>query len=157
VLIATVQVLADPLHAPLQAEKTYPEAGVAVSVTVVPLVNDWLHPVLPLAVQLIPAGLEVIVPLPPSATCSAKYWTAAAKLAPTLRLEEDKVTVQEAALPEQAPLQPEKVNPLAAAAFSVTVVPLTNVWLHPAELVQLMPAGLEVTLPVPLSVTCSVS
>ena len=155
-LSVTEQVLAEPLHAPLHAEKTYPEAGVAVSVTAVPLVKDWLHPVLPAApLQLIPAGLDVTVPLPPSATCSAKYCTAAAKLAPTFTVDEDSVNVQVVPTPEHAPLQPENVNPLAGAPVSVTVEPLTNVWLHPLE--QLMPDGLELTLPVPLSVTCNVS
>jgi hypothetical protein len=41
-------------------------AGAAVSVTAVPLVKDWLHPVEPL--QLMPDGLEVTVPLPLLAT-----------------------------------------------------------------------------------------
>lgn len=67
---------------------------------------------------------------------------------------EDIVTVQEAAVPEHAPLQPENVNPAPATAFSVTPVPLGNVWLHPVEPPeQLMPDGVELTLPVPLIAT----
>jgi hypothetical protein len=62
--------------------------------------------------------------------------------------------VQEVAVPEHAPLQPENANPVPGTAFSVTRVPSTNVWLHPVEPpVQLMPAGVEPTLPLPLSVT----
>jgi len=61
-------------------------------------------------------------------------------------------------VPEHAPLHPENANPAPGAAFSVTLVPATNVWLHPVEPpVQLMPAGVELTLPVPLIVTCRVS
>jgi hypothetical protein len=66
--------------------------------------------------------------------------------------------VQEVVVPEHAPLHPENANPVPGAAFSVTLVPAANVWLHPVEPpVQLMPAGVELTLPVPLSATCRVS
>ena len=59
-VIVTVQVPV-PLHPPpLQPVKVEPPEGVAVSVTLVPLVKLALH-VLP---QLIPAGLLVTVPLP---------------------------------------------------------------------------------------------
>lgn len=61
------------------------------------------------------------------------------------------VTVQ-ALLPEHAPPQPLKVEPLAGRAVSVTAVP-------PAKLAEqvlpqlLMPAGLELTVPLPLTLT----
>jgi hypothetical protein len=55
----TVQVPV-PVQAPLQRVKAEPEAGVAVSVTPVPLGTLALQ-VLP---QAIPFGLEVTVPLP---------------------------------------------------------------------------------------------
>ncbi len=77
--------------------------------------------------QLMPAGLEVTVPLPLVAACSTKYCTVAAKLAPTLTVDELSVSVQVALLPEHAPLQPEKAYPLAGVAVSVTDVPLTKV------------------------------
>ena len=56
-----------PLHAPDQPANVSPLAGVAVSVTLVPLLNDALQ--LPLALpavieQLIPPTLELTVPLP---------------------------------------------------------------------------------------------
>ena len=50
-------------------------------------------------------------------------------------------------VPVHAPLQPAKTDPWAAAAVSVTVVPVLKFALQP--LVQLMPAGLLVTVPLP--------
>ncbi|MBK7001894.1 MAG: hypothetical protein IPH35_18575 [Rhodoferax sp.] len=58
-VILTVQVPV-PLHAPPQPAKLLPAAGVAASVTLVPLANAALH-VLP---QLMPAGALVTVPVP---------------------------------------------------------------------------------------------
>jgi hypothetical protein len=58
--------------------------------------------------------------------------------------------------PEQPlPLQPEKVEPVAALAVSVTELPFAN----PAEQVapQLIPAGLDVTVPVPFPAFVTVS
>ena len=49
-----------PLHTPVQPVKVLPEAGVAVSVTLVPLASLALH----VAPQLMPAGLLLIVPEP---------------------------------------------------------------------------------------------
>ena len=49
---------------PLQLEKVYPEAGVAVRVTAVALEKLLVQ----VAPQLIPAGLLVTVPLPTTAT-----------------------------------------------------------------------------------------
>jgi hypothetical protein len=154
-LIVTVQVVAVPEQAPLQPENALPVAGAAVSVTRVPLANGWLHPLEP--EQLIPAGLEVTVPLPATVTCSESFCTAGAKVAPTVSVGALIVTVQVVAVPEQAPLQPENASPVAGAAVSVTRVPLANVWLHPLEPEQLIPAGLEVTVPLPATVTCSES
>lgn len=56
----TLQVRAVPLHAPLQPEKVQPLAGVAVSVTVVPLLNGLVQ-VLP---QLMALGDDTTEPLP---------------------------------------------------------------------------------------------
>jgi hypothetical protein len=53
-----------PLHAPLKPEKSYPEAGVAVRVTLEPLSK----PAVQVEGQLIPAGLLVIVPDPETVT-----------------------------------------------------------------------------------------
>jgi hypothetical protein len=53
------------------------------------------------------------------------------------------------------PLQPANVEPLPAAALSVTDVPVVKFCVHDA--VQLMPAGELDTLPVPLPVMFTVS
>jgi hypothetical protein len=75
-------------------------------------------------------------------------------------LAADIVTVQLLDVPEQAPLQPLNVEPLAGVALRVTAVPLAKL----AEQVvpQLIPVGWLVTAPVPVpdfvtdSVYCSV-
>src|SRR5687767_8486745 len=51
-------------------------------------------------------------------------------------------------VPVHAPLQPPKVDPLAAAAVSVTDAPLAKLAVHVAP--QLIPLGDEVTVPVPV-------
>ena len=51
-------------------------------------------------------------------------------------------------VPVHAPLQPANVEPLAAAAVSVTDVPLAKFAVH--VLPQLMPDGDDVTVPVPV-------
>jgi len=62
-LIVTEQVPV-PVHAPLQPEKVWPLAGVAVSVTLVPEVKLAEQ----VAPQLMPAGKLVTVPLPATVT-----------------------------------------------------------------------------------------
>jgi hypothetical protein len=64
-------------------------------------------------------------------------------------------TVQVGALPVQAPLQPEKTDPSAACAVSVTEVPGAKSAEHAAP--QEIPAGLEVTVPAPSPVRVTVS
>jgi len=57
-------------------------------------------------------------------------------------------TVQVVLVPEQAPLQPEKLEPLPAAALRVTLVLSAKL---PLQLLpQLTPLGLEVTVPLPV-------
>ena len=58
------------------------------------------------------------------------------------------IDVVQVAVPVQAPLQPTNVEPLAAAAVSVTDAPLAKLALH--VLPQLMPLGVDVTVPVPV-------
>ena len=55
-----VRQLPVPVQAPLQPLKMLPAAGVALSVTLVPLASLALH----VAPQLMPAGLLLIVPEP---------------------------------------------------------------------------------------------
>jgi hypothetical protein len=62
----TVQVFPEVLSQPLHPVKRVSMPGLAVSVTVVPLMND-AEQLLP---QLIPAGFEVTVPLPRPDFCT---------------------------------------------------------------------------------------
>jgi hypothetical protein len=57
--------------------------------------------------------------------------------------------------PLHAPPQPANADPVAAAAVSVTVVPLLKLALHPVP--QEIPAGLLVTVPVPFPASVTVS
>jgi hypothetical protein len=65
-LTVITQLWALPEQAPVQPTNVSPGDGVALSVTVLPDGNDWAHPLFP--VQLIPAGLEVTLPAPPTVT-----------------------------------------------------------------------------------------
>jgi len=101
------------------------------------------------APQLIPAGLEVTVPLPVPVllTVSGKLWLCASNVAVTVVAA--LMVTTHAPVPEHpAPLQPVKVDPPPGAAVRVTTVPL----LYEAEQVapQLIPAGLDVTVPLPV-------
>jgi hypothetical protein len=60
VVITTVQVVLEPLHAPLQPANVDPESALAISVTGVPSANEAEH-VVP---QSIPAGRLVTTPVP---------------------------------------------------------------------------------------------
>jgi hypothetical protein len=64
----TMQVLPDVLSQPLQPVKIDSIEGLAVSVTFVPLMNE-AEQLLP---QLIPAGLDVTVPLPIPDFCTVR-------------------------------------------------------------------------------------
>jgi hypothetical protein len=57
--MVTVQ-LPVPVHAPLQPVNVDMPSGIAVSVTIVPVPNNAEH----VAPQLMPAGLDVTLPLP---------------------------------------------------------------------------------------------
>src|SRR5262245_18988489 len=126
-----------PVQAPLQPAKVEQLAAAAVSVTDVSLLKLALQ-VLP---QLMPAGEDVTVPVPVPArvTVKAKVVTELLKVAVTDRAAV--IETVQVPVPVQAPLQPAKVEPLAAAAVSVTDVPLLKLALQ--VLPQLMPAGSE--------------
>lgn len=126
-VMARAQVVAVPVQAPLQPVKVEPAAGLAVSVTLVPVLKlaAQLDAVTPAAVgvaQLMPAGLEDTVPeaeVEPRLDLTVRVFGASAKVAVTLRAVLI-VTVQ-VPVPVQAPLQPVKVEPEAAVAVSVTL------------------------------------
>src|SRR5207253_8560735 len=91
---------------PLQPLKVAPTAGVAVSVTAVPLAKLAVH----VAPQVIPAGALVTVPLPVPALLTVSAKVGRAKVAVTV-VAALRVTVQ-VSVPEQPPpVQPVKVEP----------------------------------------------
>jgi hypothetical protein len=148
-LTVTAQVPVPEQPPPLQPVKVEPAAGVAVSVTAVPLANEPEH-VVP---HEIPAGALVTVPppVPVLLTVSAKLWSAKVAVTVCAPLI---VTVQEP-VPVQPPLQPVKVEPAAGAAVRVTTVPVVKEVEHVAP--QEMPAGALVTVPLPAPALVTVS
>jgi hypothetical protein len=110
-----------PEHAPPQPANVEPLEGVAVSVTDVP----WSNVALQAEPQLIPAGLDVTVPVPDPASVTASTWPDSAKLTATdwAAVME---TVQVLPVPEQPPPDQEATyDPVAGVAVSVTVMPYT--------------------------------
>jgi phage tail protein X len=142
-LMVTLQVPV-PVQAPLQSAKVDPAAAAAVKVTTVPLLKFALQ----VLGQVIPLGLLVTLPdpVPANVTESAKVVAEVLNVAVT-DLAALIVTLQ-VPVPLQAPLQPAKVDPAAAAAVKVTTVPLLKFALQ--VLGQVIPLGLLVTLPLPV-------
>lgn len=108
-----------PVHAPPQPANVEPLAAAAVSVTDVPLAKLVVQ-VVP---QLMPDGEDVTVPVPVPifVTLSANV-DELLKVAVTARAAV--IDTVHVLVPVHAPLQPANVEPLAAAAVSVTDVPL---------------------------------
>src|SRR5439155_25284011 len=104
---------------PLQPVKVEPAAGVAVSVTAVPLVK-LAEQVTP---QVIPAGVLVTVPIPVPALVTVRAKVGRSNVA-LIVVGADIVTVHEPVPEQPPPLQPVKVEPAAGVAVSVTAVPL---------------------------------
>src|SRR5215467_12578572 len=132
-----------PLHPPpLQPTNIEPAAAVAVSVTELFVGNEALH-VFP---QLMPAGLLVTVPAPVPALVTVRVEGTALKVAVTDLFA--LITTTHVPVPlHPLPLQPPKVDPVAAVAVKVTVVPDTKAKLQVAP--HPIPAGLLVTVPIP--------
>ena len=136
-VMVTEQLLV-PVQAPLQPVNVEPAAGVSIKVTTVLLVKFAVH----VPGQLMPAGLLVTVPVPFPARVTVSG-NSNLKVAVT---DSDALIVTEhVPVPEQAPLQPVKTEPVAACAVKVIMVPSENPNTH--LLGQLMPAGLLVTEP----------
>lgn len=104
--------------------------------------------------QLTPLGLEVTVPVPVPArdTLSAKV-DAELNVAVTLRA--CVIDTVQVPVPEHAPLQPAKLEPLVAEAVRVTEAPAAKLALQ--VLPQLMPPVFEVTVPEPLPAFATLS
>jgi hypothetical protein len=137
-----------PEQAPDQPANLERAEATAVSVTAVPCPKACAQ----VAPQLIPAGLEVTVPLPLPALVSVSVLSlsnlaVAVWSAPIVSVQEP--------LPEQAPDQPRKDDPAAGVAVSVTAVPCVKACAQVEP--QLIPAGLELIVPLPLPALVSVS
>ena len=142
-----------PEQGPLQPMKVEPETGVAVRVSDDPavIVSEQVAP------QLMPAGALVTVPEPvPSFVIDRVRGFGLVLNAAMTEVAAFTVTAQ-VPVPEQAPLQPAKEEPVVGLAVSVMAVPGVTDCEHVAP--QLMPAGLPTTVPepVPLLVTDSVT
>jgi len=137
-----------PLQAPLQPRKVEPVVGVAVSETVA----DDAKLALQVVPQLIPAGELVTVPAPPPLFVTVSAFWDAVKFAVAFSTELT-VSVQ-VEVPEQAPLQPAKVEPALGVAVSVTTEPEVKLLVQVAP--QLRPLGEEVTTPLPVPVLAMV-
>ncbi len=118
-VIASTQ-LPVPVQDPLQPAKVEPVVAAAVSVTDAPLAKLALQ-VVP---QLMPPVFDVTVPAPVPflATVSAKLAVVLLNVAVTLRAWV--IDTVQLPVPVHAPLQPANVEPPAAAAVSVTLVPV---------------------------------
>jgi len=136
-----------PEQAPDQPAKDDPAEGVAVSVTAVPCVKACAQ----VKPQLIPAGLELIVPLPLPAFARASVLSLSNVAVAVWSAFIERVQLP---LPEQSPDQPVKDDPGEAVAVSATGPTAKD-----AEQVepQLIPSGLDVTEPEPLPVLATVS
>src|SRR5207247_631336 len=129
----TTQVPVPEQPLPLQPLKAEPAAGVAVSVTAVPLAKLAAQ----VTPQLIPTGALVTVPLPVPALLTVSAKLGRLKVAVTVVAAET-VTVHDPVPVHPPPLQPLKIEPAAGVAVSVTAVPLAKLAAPVAP--QLMPA-----------------
>jgi len=147
-----VHVALDPEQAPDQPVKVEPgDDTVAVSVTLVPTLKVAAH----VAPQLMPAGVEVTVPLPAPVLLTASCAVGIVNVAVTV-VAEAMTTLQVRLLPEHPPPDHEvNTEPACGAAVKVTVPPTWKLPLQVAP--QLMPAGDEVTVPEPVPVLVTVS
>ena len=136
--------------APLQPVNTKPVAAVAVSVTGVPSTSVALHDAPPAAVQLMPAGTDVTVPLP---TVVALRVTSRLKVAVTVCA----ASIVTAHVPPgdaaHGPVHPANTDPGAAVAASVTVEPTAKPAVQLAPAAQAKPPASDVTAPLPTTDT----
>jgi hypothetical protein len=93
-----------------------------------------------------PAGLLVTLPGPVVAT--VRLGNEARPKVAVMLFAASIVTVQVEPVPEQAPLQPVKIDPFTGVAVKVILVPKSKEALQ--VLPQSTPAGLEVTVPLPV-------
>jgi hypothetical protein len=152
VLRLTVHVGLVPVQAPLQPVNWDPLAGLAVRPMDVPCRNETDCEGQPVE-QLMPVGLLVTLPCPVPVLDTVSSRLVWVKVAVTDRLA--CMLTTQLPVPLHAPDQPAKVESLAAAAVSVTVLLLVKV--AEQALPQLMPEGLLVTKPEPVPSLATVS
>jgi len=115
------EVLGDvPVQSPLQPANTEPALGVAVSVTTVPVGSLCVQ----LAVQFVPGGAIVTVPLPVPVMLTFKLTSGAVLKVAVQVLAADIVTEVLGDVPVQSPLQPANTEPALGVAVSVTMRPV---------------------------------
>jgi hypothetical protein len=119
-LIVTLQVAPEAASHPVHPVKREPDAETAVNVTCMPLPKEAEH-VVP---QLIPAGLDVTLPLPSPCLSTVRLKPSSANVACTDRVAV-MLTLQLAPETASHPVHPVKIDPGAETAVSVTCVPLT--------------------------------
>jgi hypothetical protein len=140
-------------------------AGVAVSVTTVPLTGFCAHVpdfAVAVIVQLNPAPVTVPVPAFPAAgsTVSAKVTGAGVNVAIIDRACD--IVTTHAPVPEQTPLHPPNESVPFGVAVSVTTVPCVYPRLHvpvadPEAIAQSIPPTFDVTRPLPVPAPTTVS
>jgi hypothetical protein len=106
-----------PVQAPDQPPKVDAPPARAVSVTTAPSAK----PALQVPGQEMPAGDEVMVPVPPPAAVTVRLRPPCVKVAVTLAVEF--IVRTQLPVPAQGPDQPVKLDPTLAEAVKVTVVP----------------------------------
>jgi hypothetical protein len=127
-----------PVQAPLQPVKVEPELGVAVRVTVVPELRLALQ-VVP---QLMPAGVEMTVPLPVPALVTVSVYIVPLVVLNVAETDRAWLMVRtQGFVPVQAPPQPAKLEPAATSATRVTTDPLAKLALQVEP--QSTPDGVE--------------
>jgi hypothetical protein len=134
---------------PVQPAKREPDAGVAVSVTPCPEVNEAPQ----VAPQLMPAGLDVTAPVPVPAVAIVRVFVGI-RLNVAVQLR-SAVMVTLPSLQSASPVQPAKRESDAGVAVSVTTCPELNDALQVAP--QAMPARLLVSVPLPFPDLLTVS
>ena len=117
--IVSVQTVLEPLQVPPQPANVAPEAGIAVSETVVFAAKSSEQSVLPL-----PQSIPAPVTRPPPVTVRLSPYCVLVPLKVAVTFSAALIeTTQVVAVPLQAPPQPVNVAPLSVVSVRVTVVP----------------------------------
>lgn len=152
-LIVTMQVPVPEQPEPDQPPKVEPVAAVAVSVTLAPApkLAEQATP------QLMPAGLDVMVPEPVPAGVTERVYVVKTKVAVTLCAAPFVRVGAHVPVPEQPPpLQPEKVEPTAAVAVRVAAGGLPGTLFVQVAVHENPVDDVTVPAPVPANVTVRV-